>query len=419
MSLTSKRIARLRKTPGRFPDGGLLGRGLYLQVTFGGASWLLRYERSGRERWMGLGSLADFNLKEARARARAARQSLADGVDPLDQKKATKAAEALAAAKAITFTEAAKAYFDQNEKKWRNAKHRAAFLSTLAEYAYPKIGKLAAADVDTGAVLGVLEQKHEDYPDRTLWSAIPETANRVRGRIEQVLDWATVRGYRTGDNPARWRGHLSNVLPARGEIQKVEHHPALPYTEIGEFIAALHGREGTSAAALEFLILTAARTGEVIGARWDEIDRTGKVWTVPEGRIKGGKQHRVPLTDRALEILKSVPREDGNSFVFIGPRSGGGLSHMAMALVLTRMKRDNITVHGFRSTFRDWAAETTGYPNHVVEMALAHAIGNAVEASYRRGDLFDKRRKLMAEWARYVGSPPMKKSAKVVPLRGR
>jgi integrase len=360
---------------------------------------------------MGLGSLADFSLKEARDRAKAKRQLLADGIDPLDQRKSDAAAQALAAAKAITFSEAAKTYFDQHERKWRNAKHRAAFLSTLTEYAFPKIGKLAVADVDTGQVLKVIEP---------IWQVKTETANRVRGRIEQVLDWATVRGYRAaGDNPARWRGHLSNVLPARGEIQKVEHHPALPYTEIGEFIAGLHDRQGTAAAALEFLILTAARTGEVIGARWDEIDLTGKVWTVPAGRIKGGKQHRVPLTDRALEILKALPREHGNSFVFIGPRSGGGLSHMAMALVLTRMKRDDITVHGFRSTFRDWAAETTGYPNHVVEMALAHAIGNAVEASYRRGDLFDKRRKLMAEWARYCSSPPLKKSAKVVPLRGR
>jgi integrase len=229
---------------------------------------------------------------------------------------------------------------------------------------YPKIGKLAVADIDTGQVLKVIEP---------IWPTKTETANRVRGRIEQVLDWCTVRGYRSGDNPARWKGHLANVLPARGSIQRVEHHPALPYTEVGECISGLREREGSAALALEFTILTAARTGEVIGAQWDEIDLAAKVWTVPAGRIKGGKVHRVPLSDRALEILKAAPREDGNNFVFIGPHQGGGLSNMAMASVLGRMGRDDITVHGFRSTFRDWAAETTGYANFIVEMALAHS----------------------------------------------
>lgn len=419
--LTAKRIAKLRKKPGRYHDGGDLGRGLYLQVYAGGASWLLRYERGDRpknERWMGLGSLADFSLKEARERARAARQLLADGIDPLDQKRAAKAAALAASAKLISFEEAAKAYFDQHEKKWRNAKHRAQFLSTLDDYAFPKIGKLAVADIDTGAVLKVLEQKHKDYSEQRLWEAIPETANRVRGRIEQVLDWAAVRGYRKGDNPARWKGHLANVLPPRGSIQVVEHHAALPYAEIGQFMADLRVREGTAAAALEFTILTAARTGETIGALWSEIDLTTKLWTVPANRIKGGKEHRVPLSDRSIALLRALPTEQGNPFIFIGPRKAG-LSNMAMSSVLGRMGREGITVHGFRSSFRDWAAECKSYPNFVVEMALAHVVGDKVEAAYRRGDLLDKRKRLMSEWARYCSTPSVKADKVVVPMRGR
>jgi integrase len=288
MALTAKRIEQLRKKPGRYLDGGDLGRGLYLQVTDGGASWLLRYERGDRERWMGLGALRDFSLKEARARAKAKRQLLADGIDPLEAKKADKAAKALALAKAITFEEAARQYFDQHSKKWSNAKHRAQFLSTLTQYAFPKIGGLAVADVDTGAVLKVLEQKHADYPDSSLWEAIPETASRLRGRIEQVLDWAKVRNYRDGENPARWEGHLEHSLLARSEIQRVKHQPALHRDDVPDFIRALwersNGQSSVSALALEFTILTAARTGAVIGATRDEIDFKGKVWTVPPER---------------------------------------------------------------------------------------------------------------------------------------
>jgi len=271
-------------------------------------------------------------------------------------------------------------------------------MSTLRAYVFPVIGNLSVSATDTGLVLKCLEP---------IWQAKTETASRVRGRIESVLDWATVRGYRTGDNPARWRGHLENVLPARGQIQKTNHHAAMAFAEMPEFMMALAKREGIAARALEFTILAAARTSEVIGATWDEIDLGEKTWTVPANRIKGGKKHSVPLAQRPIEILEALPRENNNPCVFIGPRRGG-LSNMSLAAVLKRMKRTDITVHGFRSSFRDWAAERTAYPNHVVEMALAHVIGSKVEAAYRRGDLFEKRRKLMADWARYCTTPPAK-----------
>lgn len=394
MALTTKRIARLAKA-GRYGDG----HGLYLQVASrANRSWLLRYERGGRERWMGLGPLHTIDLQEARERARRARQQLLDGIDPLEARSAARAASALAAAKAITFEAAAQSYFDAHERSWKNAKHRAQFLSTMTAYVYPKIGKLSVAAIDTGLVLKCIEP---------IWADKTETANRVRGRIEFVLDWATVRGYRTGDNPARWKGHLAEALPARDKIQKTEHHAALSFDELPAFGAELKRREGTAARALEFLILTAARTGEVIGATWDEIDLKTKVWTVPAGRIKGGKEHRVPLSEQALEILRLLPTEKDNPFVFIGSSQGTGLSNMAMAAVLKRMGRTDITVHGFRSTFRDWAAERTNYPNHVVEMALAHVVGDKVEAAYRRGDLFDKRRRLMADWGKFSATPTL------------
>jgi integrase len=263
------------------------------------------------------------------------------------------------------------------------------------------------AALDTGLVLKVVEP---------VWRRTPETASRLRGRIENILDWATVRGYRSGENPARWRGHLDQVLPARSQIAKPNHHAALPFAELPAFMAALRAREGIAAMALEFLLLTAARTGEVLGATWDEIDLHEKQWTIPAARMKAGKEHRVPLSDRALKLLKGLPREKGNPFVFIGAQKGSGLSNMAMATLLRRMGRDDITVHGFRSTFRDWAAERTAYPNHVVEMALAHVIGDKVEKAYRRGDLFDKRRRLMADWARFAETP-RPESASVTSIR--
>ena len=422
--LTVKRVERL-KQKGRFADGG----GLYLQVNESGSkSWVFKYERTLRdgngqpkrkEHMMGLGGLATFGLAEARERARLLRQQIKDGIDPLAAKRTAKAERELAAAKALTFAQAAQAFYAQHEGQWRNRKHAAQFLSTLSTFAFPVIGNLSVAAIDTGLVLKVLEQKvnaERGYPAGPLWQARSETASRLRGRIESVLGWATVRGYRQGDNPARWRGHLSEALPARSANGKVEHHAALPYAELPAFMADLRKREGVAAQALEFTVLTAARTGEVIGARWDEIDLKAGVWTVPAGRMKAGKEHRIPLSSRAVELLKDLYREDGNDFVFIGSQAGSGLSNMAMTTVLRRMGRGGITVHGFRSTFRDWAAERTNFPNHVVEQALAHTISDKVEAAYRRGDLFAKRAQLMAAWAKYCEAPESTHAA-VVPMR--
>ena len=399
-------MANLKK-PGRYGDG----HGLCLQITPSGVkSWLLRYERNGRERWMGLGPLHTVSLQEARERARRARGQLLDGIDPLDARKAEHARRALDAAKTMNFEGAAIAYFNDHEKKWRNAKHRAQFLSTLQAYAFPTIGRLPVANIDTGLVLKCIEE---------IWKTKTETASRVRGRIQAVLDWATVRGYRTGDNPARWHGLISEVLPARGKVQKTVHHAALPFADLPAFMAALRERGGVATRALEFTILTAARTGETIGARWDEIDLAEKMWKIPADRMKASREHRVPLSDRAIEILEATPREAKNPFLFTGPRRGG-LSNMAMAAVLKRMNRDDITVHGFRSTFRDWAAERTNYQNQIVEMALAHVVGNQVEAAYRRGDLLNKRRRLMAEWAKFCANQPIQTRDNVIALaRGR
>ena len=417
MALTVKRIARALKTAGRYSDG----HGLYLQVPQAGqkkpretrASWLFRYERDGREHWMGLGPLHTYSLDEARERARKARQQIKDGIDPLATRSAERARQALDAAKALTFEQAAQQYFDGHERRWKNAKHRTQFLSTLAAYAFPKLGQLSVAAIDTGLVLKCIEPH---------WQTKAVTMSRVRARIESVLDWATVRGYRSGDNPARWKGHLAEVLAPPRAIAKVAHHPALPFAELPAFLAELRQHEGVSARALEILILTAARTSEVNGARWDEIDLDGATWTIPANRMKSKREHRVPLSHRALEILRDLPREDDNPFVFIGSKQGTSLSATAMFVTLARMKRNDITVHGFRSTFRDWAAERTNYPNHVVEMALAHAIGDKVEASYRRGDLLDKRKRLMAEWCKFCVTPPPAKATtdkdKVVPLHG-
>jgi integrase len=426
--LTVKKVERL-KEKGRHADGG----GLYLQVNGSGSkSWVFKYERTVRdaagqpkrkEHMLGLGGLDTFSLAEARERARALRQKLKDGVDPLAAKRTAKAERELAAAKALTFAQAAQAFFEQHESGWRNAKHRAQFISTLKQYAYPVIGNLPVAAIDTGLVLKVLEQRvdtERGYPAGPFWRARPETASRVRGRIEAVLAWATVRGYRTGDNPARWRGHLSEALPARNGSKTVEHHAALPYAELPAFMADLRIREGVAAQALEFTILTAARTGEVIGARWDEIGLEAGVWMVPAGRMKARKEHRIPLSSRAVELLRDLYREDGNDFVFIGSQAGRGLSNMAMTTVLRRMGRGDITVHGFRSVFRDWAAERTNFPNHVVEAALAHTISDKVEAAYRRGDLFAKRAQLMSAWAKYCEAPAPASAATVLPMkRGR
>jgi integrase len=404
--LTKKRVERL-KTVGRHACG--LVRGLYLQVSDSGAkSWILRYQLNNAGHEMGLGSAADFTLKEARERARAARQLLADGRDPLQEKQAARAAAKAAVARKLTFREAAQRYFDQNESKWRNASHRDQFLSTLRKYAFPVLGDMDVATIDTPDILRAIEPH---------WNSTAITVDRTRARIEQVIDWAIVRGHRpAGPNPARWPGHLDQVLPAPRKVAPIAHHAALPYQQIPAFMAALRRQDTVAARALEFLISTAARTGEVIHATWDEIDFDSKTWTVPAERMKAGREHRVPLSPAAVSLLQALPREDGNPFVFIGRRPGTGLSRMALPWVMDRLDQNGVTVHGFRSSFRDWSGETTAFAHDICEAALAHTRGDHSVRAYARGDLFDKRRKLMDAWAKFCAAPA-KVGGKVVGIR--
>jgi integrase len=354
---------------------------------------------------MGLGPASLITLAEARDKAREARRALLDGADPLTAKRERRAHARLQAATGVTFKQAAERMMASHGAAWKNPKHRQQWRNTLATYAHPHFGELSVAAVDTGLVLKALEP---------IWNEKPETAGRVRGRIESVLDWAKARGYREGENPARWRGHLDKLLPNRRKVKRVRNHPAMPYVELPEFMGELRERTSVSARALEFAILTAARTGEVIGATWAEIDIPGATWTIPAPRMKAGKEHRVPLSARALELLESLPRE--GEFVFIGGRAGKPLSNMAMLELIRGMKPGTGYVpHGFRSTVRDWAAECTSYSSEVVEMALAHAIESKVEAAYRRGDLFEKRRRLMDEWAAFCASPAVSGE---VPMQG-
>jgi integrase len=358
---------------------------------------------------MGLGAFPDVSLAEARDAAAAARKQVRQGVNPIDQRRATRTAVA-ASAGLNTFAQVADAYIAAHDASWRNAKHRQQWRNTLDTYARPVMGNLGVAVVDTGAVMRVLEP---------IWREKPETASRLRGRIESVLDYAAARGWRTGDNPARWRGHMDNLLPSRAKISRVEHHAALPWREIGGFMAALAEQEGVAALALRFAILTAARTGEVIGARWSEIDMAAGVWLVPADRMKAGREHRIPLSDAALHVLRELaklrtnPKVDG--FVFRGGKVGKPLSSMALLMLLRRIKRGDLTAHGFRSTFRDWCAEATNYPREVAEAALAHTLRDKTEAAYQRGDLMEKRRRLMAEWAAFCARPAA--VGEVVPLR--
>ena len=411
--LTALQVGRL-KAPGMYADGG----GLYLQIKAAGArSWVFRYRTGGRTtpRDMGLGSLTDVSLAVARDKAADMRRTLDAGVDPIDARKKADAQAELDRAKVITFKECATAYIASQKDGWRNAKHAAQWTATLEAYAYPIMGKLPVADIGIEHVLKVLEQRCDDLPGKpTLWKGKTETASRVRGRIESILDWAKVRKYRAGENPARWRGNLQALLPKRSKVQKVTHHAALPYSEIGAFVGDLRKREATAARALEFLILTAARTSEVTGARWREIDMGAKIWTVPAERIKGGKTHRVPLSERAIAILGDLGEGKPDDHVFPGGVAGQPLSENAMLALLARMERDDLTAHGFRSTFRDWAAEQTNYPREAAEMALAHVVSDKVEAAYRRGDLFEKRKRLMEDWGQFCAA--VAKAGSVVPI---
>jgi integrase len=382
-----------------------VGANLYRQVTAAGtAAWVLRYQIRGKKRWMGLGPTAVYSQKEATARARAAQQQIYDGVDPLDARRQTRASEARKALLTITFEAAASAYYDQHAPKW-GAKSKTAFLDTLRDHVYPVFGQLPVDTIDTALVMRAIEP---------IWLGKHVTAGRVRGRVEAVLAWATVRGFRSGDNPARWENHLDQLLPVGGAIDKVVHHAAMPYAAVPSFVAALRRRQGIAPRALEFLILTAARTGEILKATWGEVDFEAKIWTRPPSHMKGGIEHAVPLAPRAIAILKGLSRGSDNDLIF--GAGGRPLGKNAMPKLLVALGAD-VTIHGFRSSFRDWCGETTAFPRELAEHALAHAVGNAVENAYARGKLLEKRRRLMAEWEKFVAMPAMAPGATVTPIR--
>jgi integrase len=412
--LTAKRAER-EKRPGRYRDD----RNLYLVVrNSNNRSWDFRYMVDGRERHMGLGPVHTINLKEARERALAARKLLLDGIDPIDARRSERAAARAAKAKVITFAEAALTYHSQHADGWRNARHRAQFIATLKQHVFPLLGALPVTEIDRPLVIKVLERPvkaERNRPAGPFWQARPATAQRVRSRIHMVLDWAIGRGFRDGPNPAQW-GPLKGVLPARAADAKVKHLAALPYAELPAFMLALREQESIAARALEFAILTAARSGEVTGATWREIgDLANKTWTIPAGRTKGAREHRVALSECAVELLRELPTEANNEHIFVGPRAGAGLGPMALRKVLERMGRDDLTVHGFRASFKTWSTERTNFPNELVEMALSHRVGDATERAYRRGDGLAKRYALAEAWARFCTSSPAT-GATVVPM---
>jgi integrase len=391
--LTSLKVARAKR-PGMHADGG----SLYLRVAPGGSKqWIFRYAApSGRMRDMSLGAVHTFSLAEARERATEARKLRADGIDPINHKRARLAALRAAHAKAMTFEQCARGFIKDNEAKWTNPKHRQEWETTLRKYVFPLLGSLPIEAIDTPLVLKVI---------KPLWERIPTTASRVLGRIHAVIGWATVHYYRHGDNPARWSGHLEHALPALSKVAEVEHHAALPYTQIGAFMAKLREDSSVSACCLQFITLTASRLGEAINAEWREIDFANRVWVVPARRMKAGREHRVPLSSPALAVLKAMQRIRCGDYVFPGKRQGRPVGENTPVRLAKQAAGADITVHGLRSTFRDWAAERTSFPREVAEMALAHAIPDGVEAAYRRGDLFEKRAKLMEAWADYCAKP--------------
>ena len=390
------------KDPGLIADGG----GLYLQISQSGSkSWVFRFMLNRRSREMGLGSLNAVSLSLVREKASQCRTLLADGIDPIEYRDAEKSKQIAHTHKNITFREASESYITSHSAGWKNAKHAAQWASTLNTYAYPILGEVYVSDIDTSLVVQVLDP---------IWSVKTETASRVRGRIEKILSWATVSGYRKGENPARWRGHLDNLMPPPSRMRRVKHHAAMPYSEVGNFIQQLRNGSGVSHRALEFAILTAARTQEVLGSNWNEIDFETRIWTVPAERMKGLREHRIPLVDRAIEILAEMRSTANSRFVFPGNRPNKGLSNMSLLAVLRRLQIE-ATAHGFRSSFRDWASEVSDFPSEVAEQALAHVNKNKVEAAYRRGDLFVKRQRLMEAWATYLEKP----QASVIPIRSQ
>jgi integrase len=406
--LTALKVEKAKEA-GMYADGG----GLYMRVTPEGTkNWVLRYMLDRKPHWMGLGPFPLYGLQEARARALDARRKRHDGIDPIEARRADRARQRLDAARAVMFKQCAESYIASHRAGWRNEKHKYQWSATLSTYAYPVIGSLPVQAVDTALVLKVLEP---------IWTAKPETASRVRQRIENILDFAKVRGYRDGENPARWRGHLDKLLPARSKVRAIEHHAALPYAELPTFLASLGTREAIAARGLEFLILTAARTGEVIGALWNEIDLLNKTWTVPAARMKAHREHRVPLSPRALAILSEMQaarnRDGAGAFVFPGHKPDTGLSNTAFLMLMRRMGRADLTAHGFRATFKTWASERTSFQNEIVEASLAHTIGGRVEQAYQRSDLLAKRHRLMQQWATFCTTAPTDGAQKIVPLR--
>ena len=392
--LSALAVQRLT-APGMHAVGGVAG--LYLCVSSSGSrSWIARVNVDGKRREMGLGSFPDVSLSIAREKARAARSDTTMGIDPVAQRKEARSARQALKATQKTFADCAKAYIEAHSDSWRNAKHRAQWPSTFETYVYPTMGTVLVGEVTQAHVMAVL---------LPIWKTKTQTATRLRGRIEQVLAWATAAGFRQGENCARWTGLLDQLLPAPGKVSKPKHHPAVRVDDMPAFIKALRQHDGLSPKALEFAVLTAARSGEVRGANWAEIDLEAAVWTVPPERMKAGKEHRVPLSAAAIKLLEAMPRIEGTELVFPAPR-GGQLSDMALTALTRRMNfRDDAgrvcVPHGFRSSFRDWVFERTDYPRDLAEAALAHALENKVEAAYRRGDALERRRAMMQAWANY------------------
>jgi integrase len=380
--------------PGLYSDGGGLG----LQVSaFDTKAWVFRYMIAGRARKMGLGDFELVSLKKAREKRSAAYALVKDGIDPIDERAARLAVQAAEKAKALTFKECAESYIEAHKAGWKNVKHAAQWTSTLETYAYPIIGKLQVQDIETAHIEKIL---------RPIWNEKTETASRVRGRVEKVLDRAKALSLRSGDNPARWTGHLSELFPAKAQVAPVEHHPAMPYAELPAFMAKLRAKDSVSARALEFTILTACRTGDTIGAVRKELNERDSLWTIPKERVKGKKgarrkDHVIPLSNAATAALDAVS-EDGQ-YLFPGGKEGAGLSNAAMSELLKGMgySPDYATVHGFRSTFKDWCSDMTSFPNEMSEVALSHTVSDKVEAAYRRGNMVERRRQMMEAWAKF------------------
>ena len=391
--LTALEVSRL-DTPGHHAVGGVAG--LYLYVNEASArSWVLRVMVGLKRRHLGLGGYPTVTLSHAKETARQLRGEISKGIDPLQQRKEEASRLRAQQASAITFEKAAEGYLDTHGDSWKNAKHRAQWANTLSTYAYPFIGKILVRDIEVEHVLTVLTP---------IWKIKNETASRIRGRIESVLDWASARNYRSRDNPARWKGLLDKLLAAPSRVKVVEHFKAMPIDQAPGFVSKLRMQAGMAALALEFSILCASRSGEVRGARWSEIDIQACLWTIPKERMKAGKEHRVPLNTQAIEILESIPKTDPAGLIFFAPK-GGALSDMTLTVLMRRMKVDAVP-HGFRSTFRDWVSERTSYPRELAEQALAHTIANKVEAAYRRGDVLEKRKIMMTEWGNFLATTP-------------